>query len=198
MATNISGNQLEQVARDCHEKILRYFKRKFRDIDLANELAQETMYRTFLAHEKSPIETHKIEFRAIAIAKNVEVDYFRRSNVPRSYSYRDESSNSSKSRFLSLPEEDETFNAFVSNSHSDIVDQVDAKMKVEVVQYVADNYFSDKERNVFRLYALEYRYEDIAEELHLHLDDVRSTIFRCKRRLRQFIDHSHNSNFISP
>lgn len=216
MAKNISQSQQERnrAISDSLSKITGYFLRKF-EPELAEELAQETIARTLVANEKSPIPDEKIYFRALAIARNVEVDYFRQTHVPqfRPQKYcpppsmknatRDENGtlhipydpfierfqnppSKQRATYISqILDENEEEQIFIEQKN--IVDIVDTAEKMELIQYVMDNHFSKKEKEVFALYAEGYRYEDIAEEFNLHLDDVRSTIFRCKKRLRAVI-----------
>lgn len=162
---------LQELCKELQQSLRWYFLRKFQDTNIADDLSQET-YLRFLKNMPDIKQPIKLRNFVLKVAFHVTQDYFRQK-------YR-----RNESQFDADAGHGEIKSSLYGSidAHTDS-DYVLSKVDLEA----AMNKLPRKTRQILRMKADGYRYEEIAETLDFSLSGVKMQVKRGVEKLRMLI-----------
>jgi RNA polymerase sigma-70 factor (ECF subfamily) len=162
---------LQEVCTELQQLMRWYFIRKFQDMDIVDDLSQET-YLRFIKNISRIEDPVKIKGFVLKVAFHVMQDYFRqRYRRNESPIYRD------------IPQGEIKSSLYGSSDANTDSDYVLRKVDFEV----ALNKLPEKTQQILRMKADGYRYEEIAETLKLSVSGVKMQVKRGIVKLKSLM-----------
>jgi RNA polymerase sigma-70 factor (ECF subfamily) len=162
-------SSLQELCKELEKYIRGYFRQKFRNDDIVNDLAQETYIR-LLGNLATVQEPMKLRSFVVKVAIHVTQDYFRQKYRRKEESIENSLATTSYQE-SDLPEEIE---------HAGSSDRILSRLDLEN----ALSQLPEKSRQIVLMSADGYKYEEIAAELELSVSGVKMQIKRSMEKLR--------------
>lgn len=162
---------LQELCSELQQSMRWYFLRKFHDMDIVDDLSQET-YLRFLKNMPRIKEPVKLKNFVLKVAFHVTQDYFRKKYKK------------SESQFdADIPHSEIKSSVYGSTDANTDSDYILSKVDLDV----AMSKLPEKTQQILRMKADGYRYEEIAKTLKLSVSGVKMQVKRGIVKLKMMI-----------
>jgi RNA polymerase sigma-70 factor (ECF subfamily) len=177
--------RIESLYNEYFDSIVYYINGKVNDIEIANDLAQETFAKLNSKLYLYDSSRGKINTYIYNIASNIITDYWRKINSVK----RGSNNTISMDSEVELKEGNVTMQ--VESTYNDSDNDVEQKELKAILFNAINKTLKENEKQVFLMHYYEgYKYDEISEQLEIPLNTVKVVSMRAKKKLQNVLSLS--------